>query len=141
MRPAHLLPILNTIGCLALAAVLAIQWRKEHTLRENSATLRHELAISQQDHADARAHATALEADIEQLKDALAATSEARSTLEQELAAARATHTASTEKQVEAWQAAIAQRDARINELEAQLKAARTRLDEAISNIKKLNAR
>jgi chromosome segregation ATPase len=143
----RVLPILNTIGCLALTGLVVVQWRKERTLDSTLTNLRSELADSRiRIEEDAKQRA-ALERDISVLKESIeaiqkSAESSARDLAEKdELATRLEADLGSARDQVAAWESAIRERDARIQTLDADLAAARKRLDEAIARLKEAGAR
>jgi septal ring factor EnvC (AmiA/AmiB activator) len=136
------LPILNAAGCLMLAGLAVVQWRKERTLDGRLHAVRVELGEARTAHRAEERRAAALERDIAMLKESLESTQKAaeqgaRDLAEQgvEAEALRAELEAAR-VQVEEWREALAARDARIEELDAALAAARKRLEEAIARLK-----
>ena len=144
---SRVLPILNAVGCLALTALVVIQWKREHQSGIATAALRKELAASRFETAEESKRRAALEHDITLLKESIEATQQAAeqsaraleekehlvTTLQSELAAAR--------EQVVAWEEAIKQRDERITTLTGQLDQTRKRLDEAIARLREASNR
>lgn len=150
----RLLPLLNLAGCLALIAVIVVQWRREQGLEDRLGRARAEVAQHERQLAGETRRAAALAHDVELLKesvasqqraledvharaaerDAAAATlAEERERLRAEVAAAAA--------RVAEWEQAVAARDRRIAELEAALEAARARLDEAVARLRQAGGR
>ena len=144
---SRLLPVINLVGCLTLAGLVVVQWRREHMLDMATAGLRKELADSRAQTAEEAERRAALERDIVVLKESMEATQLAAETsarnlatkqqlvgqLEAELAAAR--------QQVTAWEQALKQRDERIGALDAELAKTRARLNEAVARLKEAAAR
>ena len=140
------LPLINAIGCLALTGLVIVQWRKERTLEGSLRNLKSELSATQ-DKADGESRRrTALERDIEVLKEAIAATQQSteratRDLAEKDMQASRllAELNAAREK-ITLWEAALNARDERIQSLDANLSATRKRLEEAIAKLKAAGA-
>jgi chromosome segregation ATPase len=139
---ARLLPVLNVIGCLALTALIIVQWRKEHVLDRAAAGLRQQLADSRAETATEATRRTALERDITILKESIEATQQAaeKSTRELEeqrkLAATLQSEVTVAREQIINWQEAIKQRDDRIIILTDELTRTRQRLEEAIARLR-----
>ncbi len=148
MTTSRFLPVLNLAGCLLITGVIIAQWLKERGLDDRIETLGKELVISRGQTAEAQKHATALESDVIQLKEAIEATTKARQEAEEAASRVIAEHnekmtafTTASEDQVKTWEAALAARDAKIRELNASLTATRERLNEAIAKLKGAGAR
>jgi chromosome segregation ATPase len=138
---------INAIGCLALVALVVVQWRGEYISGRELAHLRTSLAEANTKATEETARCVALERDLQVLKDAaeqsgkavesgksVAMTKDARiAELEEALKQAGG--------DVGKWQAAIAQRDDRIQKLEAEVAEARRRLNEAVAKLKAAGAR
>ena len=138
---------INAIGCLALVALVVVQWRGEYVSGRELANLKNSLAEANTKAAEETARCVALERDLQVLKDAaeqsgkavesgksVAMTKDARiAELEAALKHAGG--------DVGKWQAAIAQRDDRIRKLEAEVAEARRRLIEAVAKLKAAGAR
>jgi len=143
----RVLPLLNAIGCLLLAALIVAQWQRERALNASTDHLASELAATRATALAESRRAAALERDIAVLKEAITATQSAA----EESARARAeSHTHATHHAAEAeaartqlasWQTAVAERDAKLLELNAQLSATRQRLTEALDKLRAAGAR
>lgn len=139
---SQVLPILNAIGCLALAAVVIVQWRREHTLHLTRTHLQAELATANEQVSSGKKHASDLERDIAVLKETLIATQQAAETATHTLAEQATqvttlqTDLAAAREQVKTWQTTLADRDDKLRALSAELIATRQRLDEAITKLK-----
>ncbi len=139
------LPILNAIGCLALAAVVAMQWQREQILDLTLTNLRVELATAYDEASSEKKHVNDLERDIAVLKETLSTTQQSAAAAAHTLAdqatqipSLQADLTAARE-QVKTWQAALAERDEKLRALDAELIATRQRLTEAIAKLKANN--
>jgi chromosome segregation ATPase len=144
---SRVLPILNTIGCLILSALILIQWQRERAAGASLAKLKTELAAAHDLAAAKTQRAADLARDIAVLKESIEATqkaAEASARLMEE----KTTQTASLEveistarEQVKTWETAIAARDEKLLSLAAELTATRKRLDEAIAKLKEASIR
>jgi chromosome segregation ATPase len=144
---SRVLPILNTIGCLILSALILIQWQRERAAGASLAKLKTELAAAHDLAAAKTQRAADLARDIAVLKESIEATqkaAEASARLMEE----KTTQTASLEveistarEQVKTWETAIAARDEKLLALAAELTATRKRLDEAIAKLKEASIR
>lgn len=133
--------LLNFIGAVTLAVLLVLHWRNERMLEQQLARKNTELderTIRLSEQID---RCAALERDVSQLKAALDAT-------RQEAAAIRETNRTQLEqvmadstRRLAGWERGVAERDKRIKELDAELIAARSRLDQAIAQLKAAGAR
>ncbi len=144
---ARILPILNSIGCLALTGLVVSQWCKERNYLHEKLVLESAVTAAKDRLENETKHSAALGRDIVALKETIEITrkSTEESTrilaeqnnrsgnLETELTAAR--------EQVKTWEASIAARDAKLRNLNADLTATRARLDEAIAKLKSAGAR
>jgi chromosome segregation ATPase len=139
---ARALPIVNAIGCLALAGLVVAQWRKESVIDKALAARSAELAVTNDRAAEERKRCTSLERDVAVLKEAIESTQQAAESAAHSLAekdqtvVQLQTDLAAAGEQVAAWQSALKERDERISKLNADLAATRKRLDEAIARIK-----
>ena len=139
---ARLLPVLNVIGCLALTALVIVQWRKEHVLDRTAAGLRQQLADSRAETAAEAGRRAALERDITILKESIEATQQSaeKSNLalqeKEQIATSLQTEIAAAREQITNWEQAIKQRDERIATLNDQLHQTRQRLEEAIARLR-----
>lgn len=146
MKP-RILPILNAIGCLALAGLVVVQWQKERALGQVLTGQSTELAESKAQSEKDRKRMAALERDIEVLKETIATTQKAadesaKSLVEREQNADRIdTELKAAREQLTLWEAALKARDERIVSLDANLAATRKRLDEAVARLKAAGAR
>jgi chromosome segregation ATPase len=146
MKP-RLLPILNAIGCLALAGLVVAQWQKERALGQVLTRQNAELAENKSQAEKDRKRVAALERDIEVLKETIATTQKAadesaKALLEREQNAARIdAELKAAREQLTLWEAALKARDERIVSLDANLAATRKRLDEAVARLKAAGAR
>lgn len=144
---SKVLPILNTVGCLSLAVLSAIQWNGLRSMDRDLYEARKLTQETEQKRIDETARANNLTNDIQLLKDTI-------KTLQGEIEKGKAdvaardaelskaiTDQASFGKMTEEWKTAIAERDTRITELNTALQTARARLDEAIGRLKQANAR
>jgi len=144
---SRLLPVINLVGCLALAGLVVVQWRREHVLDMATAGLRKELADSRAQTAEEAERRAALERDIVVLKESMEATqvaaeSSARNlAAKQQLAGQLEAELAAARQQVTAWEQALKQRDERIGALDAELAKTRARLNEAVARLKEAAAR
>jgi chromosome segregation ATPase len=144
---SRVLPILNTIGCLILSALILIQWQRERAAGASLAKLKTELTTAHDLAAAETQRAADLARDIAVLKESIEATqkaAEASARLMEE----KTTQTASLEveistarEQVKTWETAIAARDEKLLSLAAELTATRKRLDEAIAKLKEASIR
>lgn len=139
---ARTLTLLNAVGCLVLIVLILAQWGKERLLHSDLAKVRIELAAATTRAAEEAGRRTALERDIEVLKEAITATQQAAETATRELGE-KATLATTLEaelktarEQIAAWEAAIKARDERIQVLGTDLAATRKRLDEAVARLK-----
>ena len=144
---SRVLPILNTIGCLILSALILIQWQRERAFNESLAKLKTELAAAHDLAAAETQRAADLARDIAVLKESIEATQKAAESSAR-LMEEKTTQTASLEveistarEQVKTWETAIAARDEKLLTLAAELTATRKRLDEAIAKLKETGAR
>lgn len=139
--------MINLIGCLSLAGLVVVQWRKEHIADAATTALRQELNNARNGIAEAAKQRAALERDIVVLKESIEATqmsaeNSARGLEEkQKQVAELEAGIATAREQVTAWEAAIQQRDERIRTLVADLEKTRQRLDEAVARLKEAAAR
>lgn len=147
MKKHRVLPILNAVGCLALAVLVVVQWQREHEAGRLVGRLREEIAAAHARAAEDARHRAALERDISVLKESIgsiqrtaektAAELEERQqlnlALEAEIAAAR--------EQLAVWDEAVKRRDERIATLDEELERTRKRLDEAIARLREAGAR
>ncbi len=144
---SRLLPVINLVGCLALAGLVVVQWRREHVLDMATAGLRKELAESRAQTAEEAERRAALERDIVVLKESMEATQLAAETsarnlaAKQQLAGQLEAELAAARQQVTAWEQALKQRDERIGALDAELAKTRARLNEAVARLKEAAAR
>jgi hypothetical protein len=144
---SRLLPVINLVGCLALAGLVVVQWRREHVLDMATAGLRKELADSRAQTAEEAERRAALERDIVVLKESMEATQLAAETsarnlaAKQQLAGQLEAELAAARQQVTAWEQALKQRDERIGALDAELAKTRARLNEAVARLKEAAAR
>jgi chromosome segregation ATPase len=144
---SRLLPVINLVGCLALAGLVVVQWRREHVLDMATADLRKELAESRAQTAEEAERRAALERDIVVLKESMEATQLAAETsarnlaAKQQLAGQLEAELAAARQQVTAWEQALKQRDERIGALDAELARTRARLNEAVARLKEAAAR
>ncbi len=154
------LSLINAIGCVVLLGMAAMQWVKHEKLRNHildQQKITHEIAVQRDEAQD---KVTALQADIEDLKKAIEETqkaaeaasavalqrenenktlAEANGNLQiqnQSLTAERDALQASTV----AWEKAVKERDAALIKLNAEYTALRTKLDQAIEQLKKAGA-
>lgn len=143
----RVLPILNALGCIALLAVVLLQWRNERALASEAVALRLQIAEAHKQANQLTARRDALEHDVSVLKETIESLqTSAESTSRQlgeksELAERLASEISVARQQVTAWESAIKERDARIGDLQAQLAETRNRLDEAILRLKEAGAR
>ena len=146
MKP-RILPILNAVGCLALAGLVVVQWQKERALGQVLTRQNAELAENKSQAEKDRKRVAALERDIEVLKETIdttqkAADESAKSLVEREQNADRIdTELKAAREQLTLWEAALKARDERIVSLDANLAATRKRLDEAVARLKAAGAR
>ena len=146
MKP-RILPILNAVGCLALAGLVVAQWQKERALGQVLTRQNAELAENKSQAEKDRKRVAALERDIEVLKETIdttqkAADESAKSLVEREQNADRIdTELKAAREQLTLWEAALKARDERIVSLDANLAATRKRLDEAVARLKAAGAR
>ena len=137
----------NAIGCLALVALVVVQWRGEYVSGRELAHLRTSLAEANTKAAEETARCVALERDLQVLKDAAEQSGKAVESSKSVAMTkdARIVELEAAIKQaggdVDKWQAAIAQRDDRIRKLEAEVAEARRRLNEAVAKLKAAGAR
>lgn len=155
MTTNRFLPILNLVGCLLITGIIFAQWLKERGLDTRIGELNKKLTVTREQHAAEKTRAAALENDVAQLKESLAATVQARKDADDamgKLVAERDAQTAernaqtaglatANQEQVKVWETAIAERDAKIRELNTGLAATRERLNEAIEKLKEAGAR
>lgn len=144
---ARTLTWINAVGCLALVALIVVQWRGEHAADRDMAVLRTSLMEADAKAAEQSARCAALERDLQVLKEAAEQSGKAVES-GKSAAMSRDARIAELEaalKQaggdVGKWQAAIAQRDERIRKLEVELSEARRRLNEAVAKLKAAGAR
>lgn len=143
------LAMLNAAGCVVLAALLVVQWKKERVLDGRIEELKASVVAEQDRHAAARDRAEMLEREQEMLKGSIESMQQAAEDAGKVLAQREGriteleTQVVTLEKQVAAldaqlktWQEAVAKRDERIRALNADLTNARRRLDEAIAKLK-----
>jgi len=143
MNP-RFLPFLNLIGCLALTALVVVQWRRERSLDGVLADLRSQIAAAHHQAEEDAGRRTALERDIAVLKESIEATQKAAESAareldckQQEIASLQIGNAAALD-QLAAWEAAVKQRDERIITLNEELAKTRQRLDEAVKRIKEV---
>ena len=152
MTPSRFLPIVNLVGCLLITGIILAQWIKERGLDDTIKRLNQQLLTTRDDLNSEKTHASALENDVVQLKEAIESSLKARQETEEALAkaiaerdaqaaASVATANQSNQEQVKVWEKSIAERDEKIRELGASLAATRERLDEAITKLKAAVAR
>jgi chromosome segregation ATPase len=144
---ARTLTWINAIGCLALVALVVVQWRGEYVLGREVAVLRTSLAEANAKLAEETTRCVALERDLQVLKDAAEQSGKAVESGKSSAMTkdARIAELESALKRaggdVDKWQSAIAQRDDRIRKLDAELNEARRRLNEAVAKLKAAGAR
>lgn len=154
------LSLINAIGCAILLGMAAVQWAKHEKLRHqilDQQEITHEISVQRDEAQD---KVTALQTDIEDLKKAVEETQKAA-----EAASAVALQRENENKilaenngnlqiQVEtltaerdalqastlAWEKAVKERDAALTKINAEYTALRTRLDQAIEQLKKAGA-
>lgn len=137
----------NTLGCLLLAALAFVQWRRELNLTRERGTLQEQLVEVRRERSDEQARGDALRRDVGLLKESVALAQQAAERHAGELAAKEQTaqrlqgELDAARLQVEAWEEALQSRDARITTLQGELAAARKRLDEAVERLKSIPAR
>ncbi len=138
---SRILILINSIGCVALIGLTALQWAKERVLHATLDTTRAELAAETARSAEHARQQTALERDIALLKESLTSTQQAAETAARELgekstlAATLDTELKTAREQITIWETAIKARDERIANLTTDLAATRKRLDEAIARL------
>lgn len=138
----RILTFLNAAGCLALIALVVLQWAGERRLRDDLKTTTAELAAATTRELAQEQRRAALEQDIRVLKDAITSTQQAAEDNSRDLGAASTlasrleTELAAAREQVTAWEAALKARDERIQVLGSELAATRKRLDEAVAKLK-----
>jgi septal ring factor EnvC (AmiA/AmiB activator) len=132
----------NAFGCLLLAAVVVMQWRREHRLDEQLRGAQTELAATRDQLADATEKRIGLERDIKLLKESLESAQQAleasvkESATHKEQADRVSEEVSEVRQQVAIWEDAIKRRDEKIQDLDGQLIATRQRLDEAVKRLK-----
>jgi len=138
---------INAIGCLALVALIVVQWRGQYVADRELASLRVSLAEVTAKAAEESARCVALERDLQVLKEAAEQSGKA---VESGKSASMTKDSRIAELEsalkraggdVDKWQYAIAQRDDRIRKLEGELGEARRRLNEAVAKLKAAGAR
>lgn len=143
---ARVLTILNTLGCLALASLIAMQWFKERTMLSEITAIARQRDAARKETQTLETRRATLERDIATLKEALAATQQAAETATSELTAKSEisqqlqTDLNTARSQVTAWETAVKERDTRIETLQSELAKTRARLDEAIAKLKQAGA-
>ena len=148
------LPIINFVGCLLLAVVVVIQWRREQSLENDLGRSRAMVVQRDEELTKEKQRADGLARDVRLLKESVESQQQALEQAQGDLAKrdSEATNlqgevtrlTAEGDaaaKRVAEWQQGLAARDRRIETLEAALKEARARLDEAIAKLKQAGAR
>lgn len=144
---SRVLPILNLVGCLALTGLVVLQWKQERALDSQVGKLQTELTAAHDATATEAKRATALQRDIEVLKESIEAIQKSAEAAAQSLAeneshaAELQTELSAAREQILEWQAAIAARDEKLGSLNTELVATRKRLDEAIAKLKAAGAR
>ena len=161
MSPVRLLPIINAIGCLALAGFILLQWfdgnATEAKLNQSLKDTIHEKNARM----EAEHRAKMLESDVSGLKASIESIQAAATLAEKELVEKGAQLDANTkslqdaETKVKEWEDAVKARDealalrdtklaeagGKLKELNDKLVATRKRLDEAVAELKKAGAR
>lgn len=135
------LAIINLAGCVALAALITFQWRREQSIESSLRSTANERDAAITRIYELEDDRDRLKRDIDLLKESLAETQSAAEesarqlTLKTELAESLQQELDAAREQIAAWEQAVAARDQRIEALNGQLATTRARLSEAVAKL------
>lgn len=138
---ARILITLNAIGCLLLAGLVAVQWKRERDLNAVLEERGNHIISLQQALGVERDRSLDLEGELEGLKEVLQRLKADFEEKQKQIGIQRALierQQAALDEangQLDAWEQALGERDARIELLNEQLLATRKRLDEAVERL------